>query len=167
MEPQQGIKTWQWVVTVIVIIALIVIGILVFGNKKSSPSTTDNTATTTNTTATTGTNSIVISDQFPGNVIYISSVQAAQPVWIAIHKDNNGQPGAIIGTTHFDAGINPGKVTLSESTIDGRTYYAMMHSDDGTGTFSSTADAPLMDANGNVIMRPFKASSAANAQIKG
>ncbi|MFA6458946.1 MAG: hypothetical protein WCV79_00930 [Candidatus Paceibacterota bacterium] len=165
MEPQSGIKTWQWVVTVIVIIALIVIGILVFGNKKAAPSTPDTTATPTAAVGTT--NSIVLSDQFPGNVVYLSSVQAAQPVWVAIHKDNNGQPGAIIGYAQFDKGISPGKITLSESTIDGMTYYAMLHSDDGDTTFDATKDVPLTDASGNIIMRLFKASASANAQIKG
>ncbi len=168
MEPQQsGIKTWQWVVTVIVIIALIVIGILVFGNKKSAPSTTGETATTTETATTGAINSIIMSDQFPGNVVYLSSVQSNQPVWVAIHKDKAGQPGDIIGYAHFDAGVNPGKITLSESTVDGMTYYAMMHSDNGDATFDATKDAPLTDSNGNIIMRVFKASAAANAEIKG
>lgn len=165
MEPNTGIKTWQWVVTVIVIIALIVIGILVFGNKKTTPSTNGGNATTT---ATAGSqNSIVLSDQFPGNVVYVSSVQASQPVWVAIHKDNAGQPGDIIGSAHFDAGISPGRVNLTTSTIDGMTYYAMLHADDGDATFDPSKDLPLKDSNGNIIMRVFKASSSANAQIKG
>ncbi len=33
MEYEQGLKTWQWIVTAIVIIILIIIGIFVFGKK--------------------------------------------------------------------------------------------------------------------------------------
>lgn len=165
MEPQSGIKTWQWVVTVIVIIALVIIGILVFGNKKSVPTGSENTPTGTQNM--TGAYSIVMSDQYPGNVVYLSSVQAAEPVWVAIQKDNNGKPGAVIGSAHFEAGINPGKINLSSPTIDGMTYYAVMYEDDGSGSFNAASATPRKDANGNVVSRPFKASSSANLEIKG
>lgn len=163
--PQSGVKVWQWVVTVIVIIALIVIGILVFGSKKSS--TTLPEENTPNTTTTTGTNSIIMSDQFPGNVVYISSVQSTSPVWVTIAEDNDGMPGNIIGKARFEAGINPGKITLTKSTVDGQSYYAIMNSDDGDNTFDATKDVPLKDAKGNVIMKIFRATSTANIQIKG
>ena len=164
MEPQQGTKTWQWVITVIVVIALIIVGIMVFGSKKTTPVTEE----TQTPSATTGTDSIVISDQFPGNVVYVSTVSASKPVWVAIHEDKDGQPGAVMGYAHYDAGTNPGgKITLSKSTVDGKTYYAVMHTDDGDSTFDATKDAPTEDAKGNVIMRVFHASSLAGSQIKG
>ncbi|MBU6426860.1 hypothetical protein KGQ27_01330 [Patescibacteria group bacterium] len=165
MQPESGVKTWQWVITVIVIVALIVIGIFVFGGKKTEAPTTEPTtvATTTMQTA----NGVIVSDQFPGNVVYISSVQAAQPTWIVIQKDNNGQPGAIIGSAHADAGIAPVKVILTQPTIDGGTYYAVMYTDNGSGKFSATADQPIKDANGNVIMKIFHATVTANVGVKG
>ena len=165
MQPEQsGIQTWQWVVTVVVIIALIIIGIFVFGNKKvEAPVAGEETTTPTTQTA----NSIVMSNQFPGNVVYISSVQPANAGWVAIHKDNAGQPGTVIGYASVAAGTSPVKVTLSQPTIDGGVYYAVMYSDDGDGRFDVTKDQPLKDASGNVIMRLFHASSTANAEIKG
>jgi hypothetical protein len=167
MDPNQssGVKTWQWVVTVIVIIALIIIGIFVFGGKKAvAPNTNEPVATDTSAPTSSG---IIMSDQFPGNVVYVSSVQASQPVWVEIHEDNNGQPGAYIGSQLFQPGVTPGKITLTKPTVDGRLYYAMLHSDDGDGKFDASKDLPLKDANGNIIMKPFRATVSANNQIKG
>lgn len=167
MQPESGVRTWQWVVTAIVIIVLIVIGIMVFGGKgDKAPTDTDNNATTT-PTANTGINSVVILDQYPGNVAYASSVQMSQPGWVVIHKDNKGQPGEIIGQTYVPAGINPAKITLSQPILDGGTYYAMLHSDNGDQKFDAAVDMPLKDKNGNMIMRIFRGSASADQSIKG
>jgi hypothetical protein len=165
MQPEQsGIKTWQWVVTVIVIIILIIIGIFVFGNKTETSSTNEPISSPTIEAG----NGIVMSNQFPGNVVYISSVsQTADQGWIAIQKSNNGQPGAVIGYASVSAGTNPVKITLSQPTIDGGTYYAVMYTDDGDGKFDINKDQPLRDTDNNVIMHLFHASATANAEIKG
>lgn len=168
MNPEvqnSGIRTWQWVVTAIVIIVLIIIGIMVFGGKDTeTPAPSDATPTTTNTT---GVNSIVMSDQYPGNVVYISSVQLAAPGWVVIHKDNKGKPGAVIGQTYVGAGLSPAKITVSEAIIDGGTYYAMLHSDSGDQKFDATADMPLKDSAGNEVMRVFHGSATADINVKG
>jgi len=168
MEPQSGIKAWQWIVTVIVIIVIIIIGILVFGNKGSgTPATTESPSPSTETSATSP-NRVVMTDQYPGNVVYLSSVQLDQPGWVVIQSDKNGQPDAVIGSAHFTAGINPGgKITLSKPMIDGGTYYAVIYSDNGSGKFDKVADHPLTDSNGNVIMHVFKASASVGAGLKG
>jgi hypothetical protein len=167
MNPEQsGIKAWQWVVTIIVIIALIVVGIMVFGGK--SDTTIDDSAITDTTGGSaTEVNRIVMSDQYPGNVVYLSSVQLSNGGWVAIHKDEAGKPGAIIGSMYFEKGINPGKITLTSSTVEGGIYYAMLHSDDGDKIFNSAKDLPLKDSKGNIIMKLFRASSAVGAGIKG
>jgi len=167
-ESNSGLRTWQWVVTAIVVIILIVVGIFVFSGKGSSTQApSDTMATSTAGTTAVGANSIVISDQYPGNVVYISSVQLAAPGWVAIHADNKGQPGAIIGTAWAAAGINPVKVTVSQPIVDGGTYYAMLHSDNGDQKFSAATDLPLQDSNGNIIMRVFHGSAAAGNSVKG
>ncbi len=167
MQPESGLRTWQWVVTAIVIIILIVIGIIVFGNDGDDTGTPTGTNATSTISNTPGTNSIVMSDQYPGNVVNISSVQLTKGGWVVIHEDNAGQPGAIIGSAWVDAGVNPAKITLSKTTIDGRTYYAMLHSDDGDRKFDAAKDAPLKDSNGNTIMRIFRASATADQSVKG
>ena len=169
MEPtNSGVKTWQWVVTVIVIIVLIVIGVLVFGGKGSQAPTTDQSGTSSTTDQTVGAlNRITMTDQYPGNVVYLNSVQLANPGWVVIQADNNGTPGAVIGSAHFDAGINPGKITLTTPMVDGSTYYAVIYTGDNSDTFSATADKPLTDSNGSVIMHVFHATTAAGAGLKG
>jgi hypothetical protein len=170
MQPQSGIRTWQWVVTVIVIIVLIIIGVLVFGSKGSGTPATDDTSasSTDDTVATAQANRVTMNDQYPGNVVYISSVQLDQPGYIAIHADNNGQPGKVIGSAHFDKGLNAGgKITLTQPMVDGQTYYAMLHGDNGDGKFSETSDPALKDSKGDIIMHIFKASTAVGAGLKG
>ncbi|OHA16882.1 MAG: hypothetical protein A3C79_00955 [Candidatus Taylorbacteria bacterium RIFCSPHIGHO2_02_FULL_45_28] len=168
MEPSSGIKTWQWVVTVIVIIVLIIIGIMVFGNDKASDQ--DDLGTdidTTDTTASIEANRVVLGDQFPGNVVFLSSVQLANGGWVVIHKDNAGIPGEIIGSMYFNKGINTGKITLTKPTTEGGIYYAMLHSDDGDKVFDDTKDLPLKDSKGNTIMKLFRATAAVGAGLKG
>lgn len=163
MEPTgTGIKAWQWIVTVIVIIALVVVGYYML---KGSPSTdttgTDDTAITDDTIKTGDINRVVVPDQFPGNVVFISSAQLSAPGFVVIHKDNAGTPGDVIGYQYFDKGINPGKITLTMSTVEGGVYYAMIHSDtDGDKKFDIKKDMPLKDTAGNIIMKLFRTSKS-------
>jgi hypothetical protein len=169
MEPQQsGVRTWQWVVTAIVIIVLIIIGIMVFGGRSTNEPGTNGTSTATST-GTTGNevNRIVMSDQYPGNVVYLSSVQLERGGWVVIHKDNRGQPGDVIGSTYFNPGINPGRVNLTQSTTEGGIYYAVLHTDDGDKVFNASRDAALKDARGNIIMKLFRAAASVGAEFKG
>lgn len=167
MDQNQGIRTWQWVVTVIVIIILIVLGYYLFKGNGTTPSTNNNgAATSTPNTAGTGANRITIADQYPGNVVYVSSAQFEKDGWVVIHKDNAGTPGAVIGSMYFAKGINPGKITLTENTANGQLYYAMLHSDDGDKKFDIAKDLPLKDANGSAVMKTFRASTDVT-EIKG
>ena len=167
MNPEQsGIKAWQWIVTAIVIIALIVVGIMVFGNKGTDTIDTGATADTSGG-ATTEVNRVVMSDQYPGNVVFLSSVQLANGGWVVVHADKNGQPGEVIGSAYFEKGINPGKITLTKPTVEGGIYYAMLHSDDGDKKFDLAKDLPIKDSKGNIIMKLFRAAAAVGAGIKG
>lgn len=167
MQPESnGVRTWQWVVTVIVIIVLILLGYYMF--KGNSTPTTDYTTVNEDGSLTVNkdTNRVVVTDQFPGNIVYLSSVQLTKGGFVAIHKDNRGTPGDMIGVQYFEAGINPGKVTLTAGTVEGATYYAMLHSDDGDKKFDAAKDLPLKDAAGNIIMKIFRVSSSA-VETKG
>jgi len=169
MQPtESGIKTWQWVVTVIVIIILIIIGVMVFGNKGSqAPATTSPVGTATSTSQSGAVNRIVMADQYPGNVAYISSVQLANGGWVVIKNDNAGQPGDVIGEAYSAAGINPVKVTLSSPMVDGGTYYAILYTGNNATAFDATAEQPLTDSTGAIIMHVFHSSATADASLKG
>lgn len=162
MNPESnGVKTWQWVVTVIVIIILIVLGYYMFkgnGNPDTSIDVNGN-GTTTGTTDTM--NRVVVTDQYPGNVVYISSAQLANPGFVVVQKDDAGKPGAVIGSQYFDKGINPGKITLTENTKEGGVYYAVIYADtNGNKIFDAGTDMPVKDASGNTILKVFRVSSA-------
>jgi hypothetical protein len=164
-EEQGGVKTWQWVVTVLVIIVLILLGYYMF--KGDGTSTTDDMTNTPSSTISTDANRVVITDQFPGNIVYVSSVQLENPGFVVIKKDNAGTPGDVIGSQYFDKGINPGKVTLKTPTVEGGTYYAVIYSDtDGNKVFDAAKDMPLKDAAGNIIMKIFRATSS-STEMKG
>ena len=170
MNPNQssGIKTWQWVVTAIVIIIIIIAGFMIFGKSSSTTEQpADNTPSNTTDVSLNAGNKIIMNDQYPGNVVYISSVQLVNAGWVVIHADNAGQPGEIIGSAWANAGISPVKVTLTKSMLDGKTYYAMLHSDDGDKKFNAAKDMPLKDSAGNIIMKIFHASSSVGGELKG
>ena len=162
-----GIKTWQWVVTAVVIIALIILGFVMFSNKSTTPSEEPTTQAPAPEKDLSTINRIIIGDQYPGNVVFVSSVQVQKSAWVVIHADNAGQPGKVIGTAWADAGINPVRVTLTSPMVENGTYYAVLNADNGDKKFNEAADAPLKDASGNVIMRIFHASSSVNVGVKG
>jgi hypothetical protein len=162
MQPENtsGIKPWQWIVTIIVIIIIVILGYWLFSkNGSSTPSqSTTNTATTPTTPASTEANSVVVTDQYPGNVVYVSSVRLASPGFVVIQKNNGGTPGAVIGTQYFAAGINPGKITLTSPTVDGGLYYASLYSDTvGNQQFDITKDMLVQDSHGTAIIETFHA----------
>lgn len=167
MEPTSGIKTWQWVVTVIVIIILVILGYSMFKGPSEAPINTNEpnvTGTTTNTTN--SANRIMVADQAPGNIVYVSTVQLAAPGFVVIHKDNNGTPGDVIGSKYFEKGIYPGQITLTSSTLDGGMYYAVLHSDDGDKKFDVKKDLPIKDAAGSIIMDLFRVT-VTPSELKG
>ena len=165
-QNSNGIKAWQWIVTAVVIIVLIIIGIIVFSNKGSEIAVTPVPQQNTNSTANTS-NGIVMADQYPGDVAYVSSVQLANAGFVVIQKNNAGTPGDVIGSTFVEAGISPAKVNLTQPMIDGSMYYAVLYSDNGDKKFDANTDKPLTDANGNIIMKIFKATASANNNVKG
>lgn len=165
MQEANGVRTWQWVVTVLVIIALIVLGYYMFRGDSSVDVSKDGEPTTMVDTSK-EVSRVVVTDQFPGNIVYLSSVQLSNPGFVAIHADKDGKPGEMLGYQYFDKGINPGKVTLTKSTVEGGTYYAVLHVDNGDKKFDASKDAHIKDSKGNDIMKVFKATSTIT-EIKG
>ncbi len=160
MNPEQsGVKMWQWVVTVLVIVALIVLGYYMFKGD-AVPVGPDGEKIDNGLVAGGDVNRVVVTDQFPGNIVYLSSVQFTKPGFVAIHKDNSGQPGEVIGSQYFDKGINPGRITLTTSTVESGVYYAVMYTDDGDRIFDASKDMPIKDSAGNIIMKIFRATSS-------
>lgn len=164
MNPEQssGSKTWQWIVAVVIVILIVILGYYLLkssgGNGSSSAPVTSTSTTPSSPVA--SNNGLVVADQFPGNIVYVSSVQLAAPGFVVIQANNNGTPGAVIGSKAFPSGINPGQINLTTSMVDGGMYYASLYADTaGTGVFNASVDQPITDANGNAIMKIFHASA--------
>lgn len=158
MEPNQGIKTWQWVVTVIIIIVLVILGYYMFKGDGITTETKNETPITEEEISSNQVNRIMVNDQYPGNVVYVTSAQFENPGWVSIREDSGGAPGTVIGFMYFGKGTNSGKITLSKNTTEGKLYYAVLHADDGDRKFDTTKDLTLKDNAGNVIMKTFRAT---------
>ena len=108
-------------------------------------------------------NGITVSNQAPGKYAIVSSFTLEKNGWVAIHEDKAGKPGLILGAQNFKAGeYKDQKVRIFVSpytTIEGHTYYAMLHINDGKEGFQPKTDSPLLDDTGNPIMMKFIATS--------
>ncbi len=86
-----------------------------------------------------------------GNTITVSEVSLSEPGFVAIHMDNNGKPGRVIGKSGvLTAGIiNDLNITLEETVSGGVVLYAMLHKDaNNNGIFDFPgADTPVKSNN--------------------
>jgi len=122
---------------------VILLGVSGCGLLKNSGQPT-NQQPTVNTPA--ATPSITVGNQnIVNNSVVIESVTAIGPSWLAIHQDNNGNPGDIIGQAPVNDGVTSKLVVPIDVTKVTERLFAMLHTDDGTiGSFEfPSADAPI------------------------
>ena len=113
--------------------------------------------------------SVNAADQAISNdTLIVAEVNASQDGWIAVHIDQGGKPGPVIGhaaapkgkTTHL-------AVKLEQDVPVGGSVWPMLHIDAGKiGTYEFPGpDAPVV-VNNNIVMKQVKitAASAAPAQ---
>lgn len=170
MEQQSTIKPWQWILTIIVVIALIVVVYFMVrgGSSTNNPPVTDVNTETPATTTGPRFSSLSVNDQFPGNVVFLTSVSITKPGFAVVRESlAGGKAGDVLGTLYFaTAGTYPGKVLLSKPTIDGKTYIAELHEDDSDKLFNAAKDVYLNDSLGKPVMKTFKATSQIT-EVKG
>ncbi|KAA0206368.1 hypothetical protein EDM68_02600 [Candidatus Uhrbacteria bacterium] len=108
-------------------------------------------------------NGVVALDQRPGSSVTVSSLIVAEDGWVVIHKEVAGKPGPVIGETYIAAGEHTQiGVSLREATVDGETYFAMLHRDDGDRRFDLAKDAPVRSTVlEGIIMASFTADADA------
>ncbi len=108
--------------------------------------------------------SVTVEDQTvsPLNRVVIAEAVSDGAGFIVIHEQTMaGMIGGVIGNAALSGGTNTDvEVTLSREVIAGETLYAMLHTDTGViGTYEfdgmNGLDAPVSDANGDVITPPF------------
>jgi hypothetical protein len=164
--------------TVIVVLVLIVLGLL-FWNAQTReplaespipeepfelPSPSPLVPVFSPTPTPSPTASITVSGQTPGNAVTIDSVTLTEPGFIAIHTDQSGKPGPVIGNSDLlPAGTFTGtSVKLTRRSKNGETLYAMLHTDvNGNGVYEFPGvDVPTVDSAGQSVTVPFTIGTA-------
>jgi hypothetical protein len=105
----------------------------------------------------------VFAQQVDDDSATIASVISSRPYWIAVHADNNGQPGAVLGSAAVEAGTNPEIVVELSGGGVSPVLWAVLHVDDGAvGTFEYDAQSGLdaiLAINGIIAQSPFVTSN--------
>lgn len=113
-----------------------------------------------------GNNAINVETQVVGREVRVDFAILEAPGYVVIHKNQNGQPGMVIGYSTLlpkgrselmsnGAGLS-GPIALSEALVDGSSYFAMLHLDNGDGIYTKVDEnLPAKDSLGNVIMMSF------------
>jgi hypothetical protein len=92
--------------------------------------------------------SLTVADQaLTDGMLVIRNAVIDAPGWIAIHSDNDGQPGPVIATAQLHVGANWDVMIPVDAAAAGAQVWPMLHYDDNTmGTYEfgtvDGADAP-------------------------
>ena len=107
--------------------------------------------------------SVDVDDQPIANgTITLAEVTAAQDGWIAVHLDEGGSPGKVIGHGPVKKGESYNvKITLDQDVPVGGKVWPMLHIDAGTiGTYEFPgADAPVI-VSGDIVMKQIAITAA-------
>jgi hypothetical protein len=105
-----------------------------------------------------GENSVSVKDQAAGSKVAVENATLSQMSWVVVHEQTSGMPGKILGAHRYDKGMYLAEVELLRPTVQGQTYYVMLHADDGDKEFDPTKDKPMLGADNKPIMNTFQAN---------
>lgn len=99
------------------------------------------------------TNSIIVTDQVPGNSVFFRSVTLARDGFVVVREQTNGRPGRVMGSLFVRAVANQsGNVELVSPTIEGGMYYVELYTDtNANGVFDEGVDMAITTALGQTI----------------
>jgi predicted lipoprotein with Yx(FWY)xxD motif len=103
---------------------------------------------------------VVASDQtYDGTNVVIAKIMSKGPGWMAIHAQQDGHIGDVIGYAHVNDGVNDNVTVKIDPKKATPVLYAMLHVDAGkVGTYEFPGpDVPAMQ-NGAMVSPPFKAT---------
>ncbi|MBX4211141.1 hypothetical protein KW783_04205 [Candidatus Parcubacteria bacterium] len=155
------------IVTVIIIIVIVAVGIYVY-NRGGTDQTANiidslgNTSTSTSTPENTVL-SVVVPNQKPGKSVLVSSVSLKRAGYVVVRADNAGKAGTVIGNSAI---LQPGShqnvvIGLPASTVNARSYWAVLFSDNGDHVFAEDRDATETDEFGGAVTQKFTVSTTA------
>jgi len=149
-EQNQNKSSSSYNSIVIIAVIIIVIGAFFFFGKGDAVKTTsENGENETGSEVMSGLFSVL--DQSAGGTVSLSSLKLSELVWVAIYEDVDGTRGNILGAGRFRPEHTEGVVKLLRNTEVGRTYYAVIHKDDGDAIFDHKTDLPFLEAGSEVV----------------
>lgn len=81
------------------------------------------------------------------------------PGWVAVHEENAGGIGNVLGANWLPSGEQDVTVDLLRATVAGMTYHVVLYNDDGDRQFDyKKGDANLLDGSKQPIQASFKAN---------
>jgi hypothetical protein len=105
---------------------------------------------------------ITVDDQNPGKIVVVSQVFVNAQSWVSIHEDTNGTPGNLLGGRLFEKGSNSGIIQLLNPMKVGKSYLAVVHTDNGDQLFDLKKDPILKSADGKNVMTKFSATQGSD-----
>ncbi|MBP6788195.1 MAG: hypothetical protein KA170_11445 [Candidatus Promineofilum sp.] len=92
------------------------------------------------------------------NIVTVARVELLEPGWVAIHVDDDGQAGAVIGGVRLEAGLYENVPVTIDRRYATPTLHAVLHEDDGEiGLLEfPDGDQPLL-FNGQPVVAAFAA----------
>ncbi len=158
-ETQKNTAIWYTVGAIVIVF----LGYWLFFRTPAAtvvPTENEIATTTSQVTSTPSVVELTVNDQFSTSTVTVDKVVTNAPAWVVIHEDRAGKPGNILGASWVPANkenLNI-EISLLRAAVEGQTYYAMIHADDGNGgsNFDLKTDLPMTDATGNPIMKAYK-----------
>lgn len=153
---------------IIGIIVVVIVGIFVWRYFSSKTAPSEQVGEEQNGQVSSLTDSIFVVNQKPGRFVNVDRATLSKKGYVAIHKEEAGVPGAIIGFSNL---LNPVEsknfsITLNRKSVAGENFYAMIHWDNDNGTFNPAEDMPAKDKDGNIVMVKFMISASASEPIE-
>lgn len=95
----------------------------------------------------------VPTEQKAGKKVTITRATVMKPTWIVVYEGAGSDVGRALGASLFTMEKQSGIVTLLRATVPGKAYYVGQALDNGNGTFSTSADTPVMVGGERLLLR--------------
>lgn len=103
----------------------------------------------------TGTNALAVNPQVAGNTVEVTMATFSEAGWVAIHEEEEGAFGRVLGAQRFEPGIHLGEVELLRPTAPGGMYAAVLYHDVEDSSFDLLVDPMLKGQDGKIIKASF------------
>lgn len=100
---------------------------------------------------------LFVAPQRPGDSIKVTMTFPSAPSFVVVYKDDNGEPGALLGVSDLLAAGDQGGtvVKLTSPVKQGDKLIAVLQRDNGDGKFNAGADLAVKLPEGDIVMSSF------------